>query len=119
LTYSEMRDEAEQKSSNSLAEAVLYMSSITHNSACHAQGGCLGLMRPTRIKDRIVIGRAHSFPDECAHEDACTNSPLETKGSAQGSGRRFAIRHPLEHSLGGQRGHLHSSLESDICAAKV
>jgi hypothetical protein len=113
--YSELRGGAAQKSSNSLAEAVLYMSSISHESACHAQGGCMGLMRPIRVKDRIGI----RFPAPFGNQANSAKTPLKGMKAAQEVGQQLSIRHPLEHCQVGHRSHRHAVLAVEMCAAQV
>lgn len=117
-SYSEMKDEAECKSSCSLSEAALFMSASSQNSGCHAQQGCHGLMRPTRVKDRISILRDPA-PIDFVEQAHCVSKPLEAVNS-QGSARQQIILCPaLDTFQVGRRSTRRASMAADLYAAKV
>ena len=117
--YSDMKDKAERANGSSSSEAALFMSAVCQASGCHAQQGCRGVMRPTRVKDQIIVGRS-LVPKDCGDQEECAKRHMEDVCSAQGSGRQqVVLRSVVDASQNGQRSGRRASLVANCQAAKV
>lgn len=121
-TYSEMKGAAECNSGHSVPEAALLMSAIGEDSSCHAQQGCHGLMRPTRMRDRISIGTSDTVPADLRTRVHSGSRPLDAIDSAHGTvtpPEHMAVRRTLDASQDGRMTTWGAQLVADLCAEKV